>query len=50
MQNVNSHALIKSKTIKAKRVPYMNGELRKAINVRNMLKRNLTKIKTQKIG
>ena len=36
MQIVNSHASIKSKTIKGKRVPYMNGELRKAINVRNM--------------
>ena len=45
MQIVNSHAPIKYKTIKGKRVPYMNGELRKAINVRNMLKRKFDKYK-----
>ena len=29
----------KTKKIKNRQVPYMNSELRKAINVRNMLKR-----------
>ena len=38
MQIVNEHVPIKIKTIKGKRVPYMNGELRRSINVRNMMK------------
>ena len=45
MQVVNEHAPIKSKTIKGTRVPYMNGELRREINVRNMLKRKYDKCK-----
>ena len=46
MQVVNEHAPIKTKTIKGHRVPYMNGELRRAINVRNMLKLKYDKCKT----
>ena len=45
MQIVNSHAPIKFKTIKGKIFPCMNGELWKAINVRNMLKRKFYKYK-----
>ena len=40
---VNVHAPFKTKTIKGFRVPYMNGELRRAINVKNMLKRKYNK-------
>ena len=50
MQVVNEHAPIKTKTTKGHRVPYMNGELRRAINVRNMLKRNMTNAKPLLIG
>ena len=46
MQVVNEHAPIKTKTMKGSRVPYMNGELRRAINVRNMFKRKYDKCKT----
>ena len=45
MQVVNEHAPVKTKTIKGTRVPYMNGELRRAINVRNMFKRKYDKCK-----
>ena len=44
MQVVNEQAPIKSKTIKGTRVPYMNGELRRASNVRNLLKRKYDKM------
>ncbi len=40
---VNEHAPIKQKTIKGNHIPYMNGELRRAINVKRMLKRKFTK-------
>ena len=40
---VNEHAPIKQKTIKGNQLPYMNGELRRAINVKRMLKRKFTK-------
>ena len=40
---VNEHAPIKQKTIKGNHLPYMNGELRRAINVKRMLKRKFTK-------
>ena len=46
MQIVNNHAPVKSKIMKGQRVPYMNGELRKTINVRNMLKKKYDKYKT----
>ena len=46
MQVVNEHAPVKCKTIKGTRVPYMNGELRRAINVRNMFKRKYDKCKS----
>ena len=39
---VNEHAPIKQKTIKGNHLPYMNGELRRAINVKRMLKRKFT--------
>ena len=45
MEVVNEHAPIKQKTIKGYRVPYMNGELRRAINVKNMLNRKYKKCK-----
>ena len=40
---VDEHAPIKQKTIKGNHLPYMNGELRRAINVKRMLKRKFTK-------
>ena len=42
---INEHAPSKIKKVKGKRVPYMNGNLRRAINVKNMLKRKYEKIK-----
>jgi hypothetical protein len=39
MEIVDEHAPLKIKTVRGNRVPYMNGELRRAINVKNMLKR-----------
>ena len=43
MEIVDKHAPIKSKTMKGFHVPYMNGELRRAINVKHMLKRKYDK-------
>ena len=43
---VNEHAPLKCKSIKGKQVPYMNGNLRRAINVKAMLKRKLDKDKS----
>ena len=40
---VNEHAPIKQKTIKGDHIPYMNGELRRAIIVKRMLQRKFTK-------
>lgn len=40
---IDEHAPVKTRTVRHKNVPYMNGELRKAINVRNMLKRKYYK-------
>ena len=40
---VNEHAPIKQKTIKGNHIPYMNGEIRRAIDVKRMLKRKFTK-------
>ena len=40
---VSEHAPIKQKTIEGNHIPYMNGELRRAINVKRMLKRKFTK-------
>ena len=40
---INLHAPIKHKTVKTKKLPYMNGELRKAINVKSMLLRKYYK-------
>ena len=48
MQVINEHAPIKSRTIKSHRVPYMNGELRWAINIKNMLRRKYDKINNNK--
>jgi hypothetical protein len=36
MQIVNEHAPIKTRKVKGQRAPFMNGELRRAINVKNM--------------
>ena len=47
MQIVNEHAPIKTKTIKAHGVPYMNGELRRNINMKNMLKRRYERFKNK---
>ena len=47
MSIVDEHAPIKTKQIKGQRIPYMNSELRKAINVKNMLKRKYNKCKNQ---
>jgi hypothetical protein len=40
---IESHAPLKTKKIKRKQVPYMNGVLRKAINVKAMLRRKFDK-------
>ena len=45
---VNEHAPLKCKNVKGKQVPYMNGTLRRAINVKAMLKRKFDKDKTNK--
>ena len=42
---VNDHAPLKKRVIKHHQVPYMNSELRKSINVRNMLKRKFDQCK-----
>ena len=47
LQIVNEHAPIKNKTIKAHGVPYMNGELRRNINIKNMLKRRYERFKNK---
>ncbi len=44
MQVINEHAPLKTRTVKGRIVPYMNGELRRAINVKNMLKRKYDKV------
>ena len=44
---IETHAPSKKKLIKRKQVPYMNGLLRKAINVKAMLRRKFIKFKTQ---
>ena len=46
MNIVNEHVPIKQKKLKGYRIPYMNGELRRAINVRNMMKRKWQKCKS----
>jgi hypothetical protein len=48
MNVVNEHAPIKVRRIKGHRAPYMNGELRRAINVKHMLKRKFDRISTNK--
>ena len=47
MQIVDDHAPVKTKIIKGKRIPYMNSELRKSTNVKNMLKRKYDKCKNK---
>ena len=42
---IDEHAHIKKRKVKHNAVPYMNNKLRKAINVKNMLKRKYDKIK-----
>ena len=43
---VNVHAPMKKKVIKGNQLPYMNGELRKEINVKNMLRRKFNRYPT----
>ena len=43
---IDDHAPVKTRKIKYNHVPYMNSELRKAINVRNMLRRKHNQIKS----
>ena len=45
-QVIDNHAPLKQKTVKRHQVPYMNCELRKAINVKAMLRRKFNKFKT----
>ena len=47
MEVIDEHAPLKTKRVKGFRVPYMNGKLRRAINVRNMLKRKHEKTKSK---
>ena len=44
---IDKHAPLKQRIISHRQVPYMNSELRKAINVRNMLRRKFDKNKTK---
>ena len=44
---IDSHAPLKSRVIKRQQVPYMNGQLLKAINVKGMLLRKYYKCKTR---
>lgn len=46
-QIIDQHAPIKTRVVKVDQLPYMNSELRKAINVKNMLRRKWDKCKTQ---
>ena len=43
---IETHAPMKRKLIKCKQVPYMHGKLRKAINVKAMLRRKFDKYRT----
>lgn len=43
---MNEHAPLKRKTVRHAQVPYMNGELRKAINYKNMLRRKFERNKS----
>lgn len=43
---INIHAPLKSRKVKSNDVPYMNDELRKATNVKNMFKRKFDKCKS----
>ena len=43
---IETHAPMKRKLLKCKQVPYMNGKLRKAINVKAMLRRKFDKYRT----
>ena len=43
---IDEHAPLKTRIIRHKQVPYMNSELRRAINVRNMLHRKFNKCKS----
>ena len=42
---VNLHAPVKSRILRKPQIPYMNGELRKAINVKAMLRRKFNRCK-----
>ncbi len=44
---INEHAPVKCKTITHSHVPYMNGELRRNINYKHMLKRKYCKNRTK---
>ena len=44
---IDDHAPIKHRIVKHNQAPYMNSELRKAINVRNMLRRRYDKCKNK---
>ncbi len=44
---IDSNAPRKKCVIKANQLPFMNGQVRKAINVKGMLKRKSLKFKTQ---
>ena len=41
---IDEHAPLKQKVIRHKQVPYMNSNLRKSINVKNMLHRKYTRV------
>ncbi len=44
---INEHAPLKSRIVKSRQLPYMNGELRRAINVKGMLKRKKDRYPTK---
>ncbi len=43
---INEHAPLKKRVVKSRQLPYMNGELRRAINVKGMLKRKKDRFPT----
>jgi hypothetical protein len=46
-QVIDEHAPLKKRIIKSNQVPYMNDQLRKAINVKNMIKRRFYKYRSK---
>ena len=50
MEIVEEHAPLKTRTVKGYRVPYMNGEFHRAINVKNRIKGSMIESKLRTTG